>query len=192
MFEIHQGVAQTLIGPIFGEPGINLAHDLNSADIVEYTLGINDDRPGHFLCQTGPAFYARCRLMITTVAGATHCAFGFRKVEAYQADLDDYDEMFALDVVTGDIYGKGIDNGAGTDEDDTVDNWADGETHNLEVRVDADGVVTSFIDDVAPSTAPSTITFDSGEIVMPFFYQEQSGTTTAIVMYEWECGYQKG
>ena len=43
------------------------------------------------------------KFAIADVSDTDDCAFGFRKVEAYQANIDDYDEMAALNVISGDI-----------------------------------------------------------------------------------------
>ena len=192
MFEIHYiGAGQTLLGPVFGEPGINVAHDLAATEGVEYSMGLYADSPGQFVIGTDPAFYARIRLLLTDVDGTADCLFGFRKTSAYQGAVDDYLDMSAFNIISGDVYVETILNNATTDSDDTVDNWGDGETHNLEVRVSAAGVVTNFFDDAAPSTTPTSFTFDDGDTVMSFFHLlHDTNVAETTVIYEWEVGYQ--
>jgi len=142
-----------------------------------------------FTVGTHGAFYAELKFSIATVAGTDDCAFGFRKVEALQANVDDYDEMAALNVISGNITIETILNNAGTTSTDTTANWADGETHTLRIDVSSAGVVTYKIDGSAPATT-AAFTFDSGEVVTPFFFQLQANgaQTGALVLQEVKWG----
>jgi hypothetical protein len=58
------------------------------------------------------------------------------------------------------------------------------------VYVSAAGVVTYKIDDAAP-TATAAFTFDSGDVVVPFFHLLHDATTPgAVYLQSWECGLQ--
>ena len=64
-------------------------------------------------------------------------------------------------------------NSGGNTATDTTQNWADGETHQLEVRVDITGAVTFFIDGYKP-TVTQAFTFDAGDEVIPTIYALQT------------------
>jgi hypothetical protein len=140
----------------------------------------------------GPAFFGKLKFSIEDVSGADLAMFGFRKVEADQADYNDYDEMACLNVISGDINIDSIINAATNVKTDTTDNWADTETHTLEVYVSKLGLVTYKIDGVAPTAVNATaFSFDIGEIVTPFFHLlNDSDVVGYVVMQELEVGYQ--
>lgn len=179
-------VAQTL-HPQWANPGVNWAGDQVDDDGWEFTTGIGTGNQLRFIVGQG-GFFCRARFSIADVSGTDDCAFGFRKREAYQAAVDDYDEMAALNVISGDIFTETILNNAATVSTDTTNNWADTETHTLEVRVNNAGHVNFFIDDVPPIAAVA-FNFDSGEVLIPFFYMLQTADLTGAVTFtEFECG----
>ena len=187
--EYHVIGTNTILGPTFGATGLQAVLDAANDEGMETCGGILASNKLVFTVGTSPAFYARMRFEITTVAGTDDCVFGFRKAEAYRAAVDDYDEMAAMNVNAGNILFQNILNGGTTVVTDTIDNWADAATHELAVYVSAAGVVTYKIDGRAPTTTV-TYTFDDAEVVTPFFYCIQNSTTTAITMIEFECGLQ--
>ena len=192
IFEYHILGTQTILAPTLGTYGLDVGMDQTSDDGVELCLGINARNRGVFTVGTDDAFYARMRFRIADVSGTDDCAFGFRKVEAYQAAIDDYDEMAALNVISGNVTIETILNGGTTTSTDTTKDWADGEIHTLEVRVSAAGVVTYLIDGMAPATTAS-FTFDDGEVVVPFFYfLNASDLAGAVELIEFECGLLQG
>lgn len=192
VFEYHiKGAGQTILGPVRIAGGIDVGLDQTDDEGLEITQGILADDKHAFVVGTSPAFYAKCKFSIQTVAGTDDCAFGFRKAEAYQANIDDYDEMACLNVISGDITVETILNGTATVTTDTTDNWADGETHTLEVYVDAAGAVTYQIDGAAP-TATAAFSFDAAEVVVPFFFMLNANASQAgqVIIQEWEVGLQ--
>lgn len=189
IFEYHILGTQTIVAPSLGSGGLDVSLDATANDGAEFCLRINAANKGVFTVG-GPAFFAKMRFAIADVSDTDDCAFGFRKVEAYQANIDDYDEMACLNVISGDINIETILNNAATSTTDTTDNWADTETHTLEVYVSAVGVVTYKIDGRLPTTT-AAFTFDDGEVVVPFFFFLHAAASTAgIVLKEFECGYQ--
>ena len=191
-FEYHILGTQTVLGPDWTEPGLDIAtFDQTENDGAELTMGISASSPILFTVGTDPAFFFKCRFLITNVSGTDDCAMGFRKREAYQANIDDYDEAAALNVISGDITIETILNGGATTSTDTTDDWGDAETHTLCVKVSSAGVVTYEIDDAAPTTT-AAFTFDDGEVVIPFFYFLHAAAPVAgvVKILEWECGYQ--
>lgn len=190
-WEYHVLGTQTVVAPSLGTYGLNIVQDETENDGVEYCLGINANNKGVFTVGTDAAFYAKLKFYIDDVSGTDDCAFGFRKVEAYQANIDDYDEMACLNVISGDIKIETILNGGATTTTDTTDNWADAGIHTLEVRVSAAGVVTYKIDGLAPTTT-AAFTFDDAEVVVPFFYHLQAADPecAAVELISFECGLQ--
>jgi hypothetical protein len=187
---IPKGDGQTLTGPIWVNPGLNIACDLTDNDGLELNHGVGASSPFLFTVGTDPAFYVRCRFTIADVSGTDDCAVGFRKQEANQAAIDSYDEMAVLNVISGNITIETILNNAATVSTDTTQDWADAATHALTVKVSSAGVVTYEVDDAAP-TVTAAFSFDNAEVVMPFFYFLHATTAPgAITLLEWECGYQ--
>src|SRR5215510_4863115 len=141
-FNIHVKVTQTLLGPIWVNPGLNISQDLTDDDGLEYNHGVGANTPFQFTVGTDPAFFFRVRFTLADVSGTDDCCVGFRKREANQAAVDNYDEGAFLNVILGDINIETILNNAATTTTDTTNNWADGESHTLAVYVSAAGVVT--------------------------------------------------
>ena len=131
----------------------------------------------------------KVKLNIADVSGTDDCAVGFRKAEAYQANIDNYDEMAALNVISGAIKIETILNDAATTTTDTTDTVADGTDVTLEVRVDENGAVTYKIDNADP-TVTAAFSFDDGEVVVPFLYfLHASDVAGAVNLISWECGH---
>jgi len=188
-FEYHILGTQTILYPTWTlATGLNISMDATDNDGVEWTNGITSKSKCAFTVGTDGAFHFKVRFSIADVSGSDDCAIGFRKAEAYQANIDDYDEMAALNVISGAINIETILNAGATTTTDTTDTWADAETHVLEVYVSAAGVVTYKIDGAAPTTT-AAFTFDDAEVVVPFFYLLNSSDLHGnIVLTAWECG----
>jgi len=190
LFEYHMKGTQTLLTPLLVANGLDVGLDQTADDGVEVTKGITSRSPEAFVVGTSPAFYAKCKFKIADVSGTDDCAFGFRKAEAYQAAIDNYDEMAALNVISGNIYIETILNNAATTSTDTTDNWADLAAHTLEVYVSSAGVVTYKIDGAAP-TVTAAFSFDAGEVVIPFFYMlNDTDLAGEVALQAWEVGLQ--
>jgi predicted RecA/RadA family phage recombinase len=190
IFEYHVKGTQTIVAPSAAAAGLDVGMDQADNDGVEISQGITAKSRAAFLIGTD-AFYAKCKFLITTVAGTDDCAFGFRTAEAYQANLDDYNNMAVLNVISGDIKIETIDDNAATTTTDTTDNWADGETHTFEIYVSAARAVTYKIDGIAPSVT-AAFSWDNGDTVVPFFFmlQANAAQTGAVILKEWEVGLQ--
>lgn len=188
-FEYHILGTQTITAPSLTATGLDVGMDQTDNDGVEVTEGILSNSRRAFTVGTDAKFFVRVKFSIADVSGTDDCAVGFRKAEAYQAAIDNYDEMACLNVISGNISIETILNNAATTTTDTTDNWADGETHTLYVEVSSAGVVTYKIDGAAPTTTAS-FTFDSGEVVVPFFYfLHASDVAGSVILQEWESGY---
>lgn len=189
-FTYHIKGTQTIIIPVRTAAGLDVGLDQTADDGVEITDGVSVATAKKvFTVGTDPAFFARCKFSIEDVSGTDDCAFGFRKAEAFQAAIDNYDEMAALNVISGDIKIETILNNGDTATTDTTNDWADLATHTLEVRVSGAGVVTFLIDGKAP-TVTAAFTFADGEVVIPFFYfLNHTDLAGAVTLQEWEVGY---
>jgi len=190
-FEYHMIGAHTVLEPIWGATGLNLAFSQVDDEGVEFTSGGVVARGRNiFTVGTSPAFFLRVHFDIEDVSGTDDCAVGFRKVEAYQAAIDAYDELACMNVISGNITIETILNDATATSTDTLNDWGDTEDHTLTVRVSEAGVVTYEIDDAAPVTT-AAFTFDDTEVVTPFMYcLEAANLSDAIYLRSWECGYQ--
>jgi hypothetical protein len=165
-------VAQDIDRPAPTTGGMNYAGDQTDDDGIEwvYSCITTKGREGIDRFTVGKqAFSAELTFKLADVSGTDDCLFGFRKVEALNATVDNYDEMAAFNVISGDIKLETILNNAATTTTDTTDNWADGEAHKLKVSVDVAGAVTYQIDGKAPTTT-AAFSFDAGEVVTPFFH----------------------
>jgi len=190
IFEYHILGTQTILAPSLAAGGLNIAMDVaNADDGVEISQGITARARSAFVIGTD-AFYFKATFYLTDVTGTDDCAVGFRTAEAYQAAIDDYNNMAALNVISGNITIETIDDNAGTTTTDTTDDWADLASHTLEVYVNVDGIVTYQIDGAAP-TVTAAFTWDDGDTVVPFFYFIQAADfAEATYLTSWECGLQ--
>lgn len=190
-FEYHILGTQTILAPKITADGLDMGSmDQTADDGLELNHGVLSSQIPSFTVGTDAAFFLRARFSIADVSGTDDCAIGFRKVEANQANIDDYADMAVLNVISGDIKIETIVGSAATTTTDTTDNWADTETHELRVLVSDAGVVTYQIDGAAPTTT-AAYTFTDGLNVMPFFYfLQDTDIAGAVPLMEWECGYQ--
>lgn len=188
-FEYVAKGTQTTVKHTFAATGVDVTGDATADDGWEITQGITSRSRGYFTVGTDASFFFALTFSIEDVSGTDDCFVGWRKAEAYQANLDDYDEMAGLNVISGDIKVESILNGATTSTTDTTDNWADTASHCLATYVGADGAVTFKIDGAAPSTT-ATYTFDDGETVVPFFFFLHATDLAGYMrLTQWECGF---
>lgn len=186
--EYHIKGTQTITAPSLSATGLDIGMDQTDNDGVELSHGITAKSRHSFTVGTDGPFFLRVKFKIADVSGTDDCAIGFRKAAAYGANIDDYTDMAVLNVISGDINIETILNNAATTTTDTTDNWADGETHTLQVNVSAAGVVTYKLDGAAPTTV-AAFTFDSADTVVPFmFFLHASDVAGAVELIEWECG----
>jgi hypothetical protein len=168
------GAGQTITAPQTVElsPGLsslNCELDPSNNEGLEICAGILSNNPNAFQVGSAKSFFLRTRLKLGVVANTDDCAIGFRKAEAFQANIDDYADMAVLNVISGDIKIETIVGGAATVTTDTTDNWADGDVKDLEVIVDENGAVTYSINGNEP-TVVADYTFTDGLTVVPFLY----------------------
>jgi hypothetical protein len=188
--EWHVLGTQTILAPHMVATGLQVDQDATNNDGIEISGGVLAKNKTTFVVGTDPAFYAKLSFSIADVSGTDDCAFGFKKVEAYQANIDDYADMVVLNVISGDIKIETIVGGAATVTTDTTSNWADAASHTLEVYVSAAGVVTYKIDGITPATV-AAYTFTTALRVVPFFYfLNDTDLAGDVIFTHLECGPQ--
>jgi hypothetical protein len=194
VFLYHIKGTQTLVAPIVTTVGLDIGMDQADNDGVELactTLAASRLK-GVFLAGSDGGFYCRAKIKVADISGTDDLCVGFRKVEAFQANVDDYDEGAWLQVGGGAAgrYNSEtvLNNAATTTTNLGLTVWADGETHELEVRISPLRVATFYVDGVLAGTAPS-FTFDADEILQPFiFFLHSSDLAGLVEVIEWEAG----
>lgn len=189
-FEYHILGTQTILAPVLTTTGLDIGMDQTDNDGVEITQGITSKSRSAFVVGTAKSFFFEATLKVADISGTDDCAVGFRKAEAYQANIDDYDELACLNVISGTVKQETILNNAATTTTANTDTLADGGTVILRVEVDYNGLVTFLIDGVAPTVAQtSAFSFDADEVVVPFVYFLQAATSPgACTISKWEVG----
>lgn len=196
ILEYHIKGTQTLVAPVIGSNGLNVSLDLTDNDGIELTPGITALSPFAYVVGTDLAFFTSLRFRLTDVSGTDQCMVGFRKAEAYRADWNDYDELFAVNIVSGDIKTSKILNNAATSTTDTTDDWADATQKEVSIYVSAGGVCTVKVNTgTGPTGQAPTVelahTFDAGEVVVPFFYMlHDADVAEATELIRWRAGFQ--
>ena len=183
---------QTILGPSLTSAGLDISQDLTNNDGVQYSPSLLTRNPDYvYTIGTSPAFYVRAKIKITDVSGSDALFVGFVKAAAYAAASDDYTDAALIGNVSGDIKLNTILNNADTTVTDTTNNWVDGETHELTVRVDADGVVTYLIDNANP-LATAAFTFDDGDEVVPLVYlRHDSDVAESTILVEFDSDFER-
>lgn len=190
IFEYYNIGTQTLLGPTISADGLLASLDLTANDGVEYTQGITARSRHAYTIGASPAFYLKVGLLVADVSGSDICAVGFRKSAAYASAFADYTDKATLNKIAGAIYTSTALNNDADVETDTTNTWADAAAKVLEVYVSAAGVVTYKIDGTVPTVA-TAFTFDTGDVVIPFFHLLHDATTPgAVTIQSWECGLQ--
>jgi|SaaInl7_150m_RNA_FD_contig_51_763599_length_1029_multi_9_in_0_out_0_2 hypothetical protein len=180
---------QTITAPTAVAAGLDLGSmDATNTDGLEINTGVLTNNPFAWKVGEDAAFFIRIRATITTVAGTDDFAIGFRKQEANQANVDDYADMAAINIIAGDIKTETIVGGAATVTTDTTDNWADAESKWIEVQVSSAGVVSYKIDNAEPTTVVD-YTFTDALTLIPFVYFMENATTAGSLPITWECGF---
>lgn len=161
--------------------GLNLAIDAANGKGTEISAHLDTHSDKEFTVGKQEfSFYAR--IYVDDVSGVDPMVMGFRKKAAYQAALASYTDYATIGLIgaAGDIKtGTNLNSGGQTTTDTTL-NWADTETHELEVRVSITGAVTFFVDGQQVNKATS-FTFDSGDVMIPFVSELQASDLAANV-----------
>jgi hypothetical protein len=186
-YDYHiKGAGQTLLAPSWdAASGLLFGLDLTDNEGVEISAGIGLLDLGSFTIGTDRGFYAKTQIKIADVSGTDEFLFGFRKNQAYQTAHTSYTDYAALGITTAaataDIIQKTRLNSGTAGTVDTTLNWADTETHTLEVAVKDDGYVRFKVDDAEPPVSKTNFVFDTGDVVNWFLFWLYATTTPAAV-----------
>lgn len=196
-FEAHvQSINGTVVNtfPYVSADGLEINVDddaINGVTGYEITNGIVTNCHAAFTVGTDEKFYFEAIIKVDDISDVTELAMGFRKAEAYQAAIDNYDEMASFNIgqdADGQIEIHTILNGGATSETDTtLTDWADAGEHTLRVEVDGNGLC-KFLYDGSEPTVTAQFTFDSGEIVIPFVYLIAETGDPGVSISSWKCG----
>jgi len=185
---------QAIDGPSVASTGMNYEGDAADDEGFQWAMSYPGSKgiEGVDSFTVGTAgFYAKLRFSIQDVSISDDCAFGLRlKSQASNAALDNYTDVASLNVISGDIKVESILNNASTVTTDTTDNWGDGESHTLEVRISKAGVASYRIDGRAVTTSPTAdVTFDTGDVFTPFMFMLHSSAAACdVILQELETG----
>lgn len=191
------GAGQTELGPQLRAGGFDISLDEGDNEGLEIAGGepLVGGAKDNFTVGTD-AFYLKAKIYLTDVSGTDDLWVGFRKVEAFQGAVNDYNTyaMLGLQATAGDFYTATELNGGGETETDVTDaggDWGDTEAHTLEVYVSAAKAVTYKIDGDEP-TGVAAFTWDDADVVVPFIYFIHNVGDGAELTYlqSWECGLQ--
>ena len=139
------------------------------------------------------AFYAKLTWSIETVAVLDYNWFGFRlksqaSVAEPRANATDY---AVIGPNAGNISVETALNNTTATVLDTTDDWGNGEIHQMEVYVGADGAATFKIDGNDPTVNTTTLTFDAGDVLTPWFvYMKNAGSAATCILRRLEVGLQ--
>lgn len=187
-FEYNIKGTQTITAPVIasvaqGVSGLNIEMDLTANDGVEICSGILNANPNSFKIGASAPFFFRTRLTMSNPINTDDCAIGFRKQEAYQANIDDYADMAVLNVIAGNINIETIKSGAATVTTDTTDNFASNSTIDLQVNVDQAGAVEYLINGEEP-TVTADYSFTDDLFVSPFLFFLHDSTNTDVIDFD--------
>jgi hypothetical protein len=178
---------KTILSPLQTATGLNVALDQVDNEGCEINNGILSNSPAAYVVGAGYDYVAECTVNIADVSGSDDCIFGVRKAEAHQAALDDYDEMAGLNVISGSVKAETILNGGATSTSSALATVADGVDVTLRVVVRNSGKCEFSVDGTLASSV--SFTFDSGEVIVPFFQFLHATTSPGdVILSAWKAG----
>jgi hypothetical protein len=182
--QYHVKGTQTLLGPLLDvDNGLEVSQDQTDNDGVEHLFGALGSY-GQFSRQL-PHVYDLIDLdfKIADVSGTDDCCIGFRKVEAFQANVDDYADACWVNINLGDVLVESMVGGAATVTTDSGLNWLDGETHRVTVKVVDNQVICLF--DGVPLPGIPAYSFTATLDIVPFFFFLQATTSPGKVWWKY-------
>lgn len=185
-WQYHVKGTQTLLAPLLDTTGLGLdiSQDQTDNDGVELMFGANNSygRYVHTVATTTDACF-KVGLKIADVSGTDDLFVGWRKVEAAQANFDDYDEAAGINIILGQLYTETILNaGATTTTTATGSTWADNAVHDVEVCIKGRQAYYYYDDVRIQKTV--TFNFDVGEVIMPVIFFLQATTSPGKVFLQ--------
>lgn len=196
-YEYHiKGAGETLLAPSWdGANGLLFGLDVVDNEGIEFSGGIAGGLDiGAFTVGSDRSFYARTQITIADASGVDEFLFGFRKQQAYQTAHTSYTDYAAIGIVTSanpaDVQVKTRLNSGTAVAVDTTKNWADTETHTVEVQVTDQGYARFYFDGQQPPLTKTDHQFDSGDVLTWFLFWIYATTTPGTVHMKFlEFGY---
>lgn len=181
--QYHVKGTQTLLGPLLDSTGkgLDISQDQTDNDGVEYVFGALNTR-GAFThtVSSSTNVCLRVTARIADVSGTDDFDIGWRKNEAFQANVDDYDEAAWVNVNLGQLQTETIlNNAATTTTTVTGSTWADDATHTITTCIV--GRKAYYYYDGVPIQRTVTYNFDTGEVIVPFLFFLQATTSPGKV-----------
>lgn len=192
--QYHVLGTQTILAPVATVNGVNLTQDATDNDGTEHVFGGCEIATSG---TTGPANPFRhtagsttgdsilqVKLRIADVSGTDDLCIGWRKQEDFQANVDDYNDAFFVNVNLGVVQVETIQTNAVTVTNNTAKTWADGESHTVTVILrSATRKCEVFFDllPVAMAAAPTAYAFTAALNLIPFIYALQATTSPGAI-----------
>lgn len=174
------------VKPVAAADALEITNGTTALSRAAYTIGSFDD--------VDKKIFFSCKVKIDDISDVTELAIGWRKAEAYQAAVDNYDEMAAFNIGQdgdGQIEIHTILNNAATAETDTTEtDVADGGEHTFRIEVKNNGDCAFLFDGSTPAAVPATFSFDDGEVIIPFLFLDTETGDPGVSVSEWKVGYE--
>lgn len=191
---------QTIVAPVVLAGGLDISYDQTNDDGIEIFTN-TFPASGAPMIVGRDAFRFTCAINIADVSGTDMLFCGFRLREnAYQTAMTGYNTYFGLGSTTEAnpmaLYVREELNGAAGAETDTGDTTADGVNLWIETSVSSAGVATlkhgATQAALAAPTATNTLTFDTGDAILPTLriLQANATQTGVVKLIHWEAGPQ--
>tara|TARA_R110000803_G_scaffold36811_11_gene79178 strand:+ start:2286 stop:3863 length:1578 start_codon:yes stop_codon:yes gene_type:complete len=160
---------QVVLYSLVNTGGLLLEQSTTTGQGMEFHPNVGVKSPSLVTIGSG-SYSVRARVNIGTVADAADIHFGF-KSNAAVTTMVLYDDVIAINVNAGNVEMITEDANSGVrGVTDTLVDWLDTETHDLEIRINADGTTEFLIDDVDYSNLiVAPVTHTAGQTLVPFF-----------------------
>lgn len=188
------GAGQTIIAPRLQNDGLLISLDLTVSEGAEYYFGHTTRSRHRFTIGSSPAFFIESTFKVADCGTSDPLWIGFRILGAPNAAYATYTDACVIglhNTTNADtvITGKNLNN-TGWAYVNSTNAWTDGQTHTIRLDVSAAGVCSYLLDGVALA-ASQAMTFDNGDVVIPFIHHlfAAAGAPAAIHMQSLKCGF---
>lgn len=187
-----KGAGQTILGPLItaGVDKLAVGQDQVNAEGVEHLFGdfIGIPNPFRYVVGTTKPVVARLKMVLEDVSGLAECAFGFRELEAFTANLDDYTDLACLNIQGTVVNLETILNNAATVTTNTLKTAADGATVELKMILQGRDY-RAFYNGQEVIKAGTPFQFTAGLAVAPFFFYLNGADVSQVWWDEFEFAY---
>jgi hypothetical protein len=163
-------------------------------DEVEFTLGNSALCKAAYTAQSD-SFYIEAIVKIDDISDLSQFLLGFRKVQAYQTDFNDYTDLCAFhvgDTVDGELNIATIINDAATVLTDTTEtDWANAGEHTLRIEISKQGHAKFYYDGSEP-TVTASFTFDADDVIIPFFRSDTEVGNPGVSISDFKTASSEG